>query len=90
MTEQEMKLRARLYAMEHVLTNTMAILYLLCGFTREQIVEGHQATFEGLSKETLPGADPAQADMWMDELQQAVASLQSQALQSWEEKRREN
>jgi len=27
MTGQEMKLRTRLYAMEHVLTNTMAILY---------------------------------------------------------------
>jgi hypothetical protein len=87
-SEKEMKLQTRLFAIEHVLYNTLANVYLLCEFSREQIVSGHRATTEGRQHETIPGADPAQADMWLSEIERAVTLLQSHALQNWAEKRK--
>ena len=88
MSEEEMKLEARLLALEHVLHNLLANFYLIGNFSRAQIEAGHSASAASLSRETLPGADPVQADMWLAEIRDAVTELQSSALQNWAEKRR--
>ena len=85
MTEHEMKLETRLIAIEHVLENLIATVYLMAGFSQQQIEVAHQKASAALSVETLSGADPAQADMWMSEIKISV-SIRSAAYDMWKEK----
>jgi hypothetical protein len=86
MTEQEMKLETRLIAIEHVLENLIATVYLMAGFSQQQIEVAHQKASTALSVDTLPGADPVQADMWMSEIEASVSKIQSAAYDFWKEK----
>jgi hypothetical protein len=66
----------------------LAKAYLIAGFAGDQIGDAHRATAEGLRKETIDGADPAQADMWMSEIEEAVTSLLSAAFETWKDLQR--
>jgi hypothetical protein len=84
MTEAEIKIQARLFALEYVLANTISSIYLMSGVTRSQIEQIHANARTMLDNETIPGAPPEQGDMWLGEIQEAVASVQSVALSIWE------
>lgn len=88
MTESELKLQARLIAIEYVLGNAVANIYALAGLSKANIEQMHKDAKTLLSKETLPGADPAQADMWLSEIEEAVTKIQSASLEMWEDKAR--
>jgi len=86
MTEQEMKLEARLTAIEYVLANTVANIYGLARFTKDDISRVNKNAEFVLGRETLGGPDPAQSDMWMAEIESAVLKIQTAASEMWEDK----
>jgi hypothetical protein len=77
MTEQEMKLEARLLALEYLVGNLSVFLHRFNRSTPEQIWAIHDGAKQLLSQQTIPGADPAQADQMMDEIQIAVERVLS-------------
>ena len=77
MTEDQMKLQARLIAIEHVLANAIKTIYLALGITPETVSAAHRRTRETLSMETIPGIDPSQSDLWTAEIQENVERIQA-------------
>lgn len=81
MTESEIKLNVRLIAVEYVLEHALSKVHLLSGASREQIAASNQKFVEKLNVLSLPGAEPTQADMAVDEFADAVTNLLNEALE---------
>jgi hypothetical protein len=75
MTEQELKLEARLSALEYMISHTLSRIHVLTGATNEQLDAMEDDARITLSATTLPGADPAMADMFAGELQECIERL---------------
>ena len=60
--EQEIRLSARLAAIEHLLARLFAIHYLSTGRTIDQVKATHKRLIEQARIETLPSAEPVQSD----------------------------
>jgi hypothetical protein len=78
MDEKEIKLEARLTAIEHLLTNLYRITYQLAGFSSETIEAAHEQALKGLQVETFQGLDPALSDLWAAEIHDAISRLLSE------------
>jgi transposase len=77
MNEDQLKLEARLIAIEYMLANVYALLHRLFGTPPEAILKNHEKAREMLRVETIPGLDPVMADMMMAEVQAAVEDMLS-------------
>jgi hypothetical protein len=77
MTEQELKLQARLFAMEYVIANLSVFLHRFNRSTAERIWAVHDAAKQLLSQQTIAGTDPVQSDQMTDEIQIAVERILS-------------
>lgn len=75
MTEDEVKLQARLFAIEYMLANAFMFLHRIARSSSDDILEAHRQVREMLHWETLPGIDPVQADMMLGEIQEAVEKI---------------
>jgi hypothetical protein len=75
MTEEELKLQARLAAIEYMVANLYHLLHRLFGSTPEQIQSTHEQARETLRRATITGVDPAQADQFVAEVQAAVENI---------------
>jgi hypothetical protein len=75
MTEAEVKLQARLFAIEYLLENVFIVLHRIVKTSPESVLELHRRIREMLSLETIPGVDPVQADMMLAEMQEAVEKI---------------
>jgi hypothetical protein len=75
MTEEELKLQARLAAIEYMVANLYHRWHRLLGSTPEQIRLTHEKAREMWSRQTIPDVDPAQADMMAGEVQAAVEDI---------------
>jgi hypothetical protein len=74
-TEKEIKLEARLTAIEYMVANALAMLHHAFGSTPKQIIASHDQAKERLRTEAIPGLDPAQSDMFVAEIQTAVENI---------------
>lgn len=70
-----MKLLARIFALEYLFTDAMSKVYAATHLTAGQIDSLHADAKAMLSNVTLPGLDPAQSDMWSNELETAISGL---------------
>jgi hypothetical protein len=77
MDETQIKSEARLVAIEYMIVNIYAILHRASGAPPESILAIHQKARETLSRESMPGLDPAQSDMIAAEIQAAVEAMLS-------------
>ncbi len=75
MTESELKLEARLLAIEYMIANAYTLLHRLFQSPPEAILKTHEKAREMLRLQTIPGADPAQADQMLGEVQAAVEDI---------------
>jgi hypothetical protein len=72
---QELNLQARLAAIEYMLANLYRLVHGVAGSTPEQIQSNHEQARETLRRVTIPGADPAQSDEFVAEVQAAVENI---------------
>ncbi|MBS1725025.1 MAG: hypothetical protein JSS66_18960 [Armatimonadetes bacterium] len=77
LTERELKVEARLIAMQSLLTSTAALLYIVTGYTDEQIKEVERGILATRSLEAF-GGDPATSDLLSAEIEDASRELLSQ------------
>ena len=77
MNESELRLGARLAAIEYLLSDLWVKLYMLSGATNAKVEATHIDTIERLTKLTFPGMDPALGDAFAAELEEAVAHILS-------------
>jgi hypothetical protein len=75
MDPKAIKLEARLSALEHMLAELFRMFYVSIGTTPEAVERTHQQLREVLQTLTVPGADPAAADLAAGELQEAYEHL---------------
>jgi hypothetical protein len=75
MTEAEIKLETRLLAIEYMISNVYVLLHRVHGSTPAMVFEAHRRARERLRTDTIPGADPAQSDLWMAEIQENVERM---------------
>jgi hypothetical protein len=75
MTEEELKLQARLAAIEYMVANLFHLLHRLGGSTPEQIQQTHEQVREVLRHATIRGVDPAQSDQFVGEVRAAVENI---------------
>jgi hypothetical protein len=75
MTDQEIKLEARLLALEYMLTNAYRLMHQAFGSTPAMIFDTHRKARDMLSKQTIPGVDPVLSDLWTAEIQQNVERM---------------
>jgi hypothetical protein len=75
MTEREIKLEARLFAVEFLAAHVLSTVHVAFGTTDEQLDEMYASADEKLSSTSIPNMDPATADMFSAELQEAVQRL---------------
>jgi hypothetical protein len=78
MTEQELKLQARLAALEYLVANLYHDVHRVARSTPGQIQaahEHHEQVREVLSHATIPGVDLAQSDQFVAEVQAAVENI---------------
>ena len=72
MTEKEIKLEARLIAIEYMITNLYAVLHGLFRTPSELLHQTHEKGRAMLSQITIPGFDAAQSDLLSAEIQDAA------------------
>jgi hypothetical protein len=84
MTEEAIKLKAQIFARGYLISDILSKFYISLGLSRDQIMQMHERAAKMLGAQTIPGADPVQADMWTSEIQTAVSHLQSEAVKMWE------
>lgn len=77
MTEEQLKIEARLTAIEYVLSDLCAKWSLANRASPEKVTAAHHATIERLKIETFPGLDPATADAFAAEFEDAVSNILS-------------
>jgi hypothetical protein len=77
MKEAEIKLQARLIAIEHLLTNLYKVAFEAIGLSQEEIDEIVERQIEYFDKETFPGAPAASGDLWAAEIRDAVSNILS-------------
>jgi hypothetical protein len=75
MTEQEMKLEARLLAIEYMLANAFRLMHRAFGSTPQMVYDAHKKAREMLAMQTIPGIDLAESDLWTAEIQHNVERL---------------
>jgi hypothetical protein len=74
MDERTLKLEARLYAIEYILSNAFAQIYRGFGVPPDAILKSHADCLQQLEKETFQ-TDPAISDMLAAEIHDAVEQL---------------
>ncbi|NLR97188.1 hypothetical protein HGP17_10115 [Rhizobium sp. P38BS-XIX] len=74
-TEPQLKLEARLAAIEYMVAHTLSRLYLMLGVTDEQLDEMEVVSRGTLSRMTLAGVEPVVGDMFAGELQDNIERL---------------
>lgn len=77
MNEDDLKLEARLTAIEYLLSDLWAKWYAANGATNERVAKAHKDCLERLHLEGFPGMDPALGDAFSAELEDAVAAILS-------------
>ena len=77
MDEREMKLEARLAAIEYILSDLCVKWYMLANASNAKVEAAHTDTIERLTKQSFPGLDPAMGDAFSSELEEAVAHILS-------------
>ena len=75
MTEQEMKLEARLLAIEYMVAHAYRLMHRMFGSTPEMVRDTHKKARDMLAMQTIPGIDPAQSDLWTEEIQHNVERM---------------
>jgi hypothetical protein len=75
MTEQELKLDARLFAMEYMIGHTLSRILILLETTDEQLDVMEAQAKITLGQTVFPGDDPALGDMFASELQENIERL---------------
>jgi hypothetical protein len=73
--EEQIKLEARLIAIEHLIINLYRITYDLAGASDETVEAVHKRALAELEQETFQGTDPALSDLWAAEIRDAVSKL---------------
>jgi hypothetical protein len=74
-SEQELKLEARLIAIEYMLANVYTLLHRIFRSPPAAILQTHEKAREMLRTQTIPGLDPVKADMMLGEVQTAVEEI---------------
>jgi hypothetical protein len=77
MGEDQVKLDARLWAIELMLANAFKLIYRLSGTPPEAVLKAHAELRESLSRDSVPGLHAAESDMWVAEIQAAVEDILS-------------
>jgi hypothetical protein len=75
MTEAAIRVQARLYAIEYLLSDLWTKWYLFKNATNERVASAHTETIDHLKVQTFPGMDPAEADAFSAELEIAVSDI---------------
>lgn len=75
MNEAQIKLEARLIAIEYVIGKLAQLVYVKAGLSAEHVAILHGTIREGLKNETIPGVDAAQSDLFSAEIEDAVGRL---------------
>lgn len=75
MNESELKLEARLTAIEYILSDLFVKWYMLNNATNAQIKQAHEQAVHRLKLETFPGIDPSMSDAFAAELEEAVSEI---------------
>jgi hypothetical protein len=75
MTEAELKMEARLLAIEYLVGNLYVLMFRMNRKGLNDISAAHQILRQQMSRETIPGADPVQADQMLAEMQTAVERI---------------
>lgn len=75
MNEQELKLEARLLAMEYMIGHTLSRLLIMLETTDEQMDQMEAAGKATLSQTTFPDINPAMADLFSAEVQESIERL---------------
>lgn len=85
MTEEEIKLEARLSAMEYMIGHTLSRFYKQMNLSKEalDLIEANGA--EQVKQFTIPGIDPAMSDHFSDEMAQQVMHLMRITRQMYED-----
>lgn len=74
-TEPQLKLEARLAAIEYMVAHTLSRLYIMLGVTDEQLDEMEAVSRATLSRMTLQGVEPVVGDMFTAEIQDNIERL---------------
>ena len=83
MSESEMKLQARLAALEYLVIHTMKTIYDMQNLTTEQLDAFDKQASELVRLQTIEGADPVKADMFLDEMGIHVLGMLKDARESY-------
>jgi hypothetical protein len=73
--ERELKLEARLIAIEQTIADLYKMIYALCGLTDEHVALKHEKFRAYLKTLTIPGVDPVQSDAAASEIEAAFEHL---------------
>ncbi|EHK75210.1 hypothetical protein SM0020_24920 [Sinorhizobium meliloti CCNWSX0020] len=75
MTEDEIRLEARLTAIEYMIGHTLSRFYFVSGISDEQLDAAEVKGRRALAATTFPGVDPAIADHFSAEIQENVERI---------------
>jgi hypothetical protein len=76
MTENELRLEARLAAIEYMIGHSLSRFYFTAGVTDDQLDAAEARGRETLAATSFPGVDPALADHFSAEIQENIERLQ--------------
>jgi len=77
MDESQLKLEARLIALEYMIANAYVLLHRVFRSPPESILRTHETARQMLREQTFPGLDAAQSDLIAGEVQAAVEGMLS-------------
>lgn len=83
MTEEQFRLEARLHAMEYMIIHLTKTIYAMQGATAEQLDAFDVQALERVRAQTIQGADPAMADIFLDEMGRHVIGMLKDARQTY-------
>jgi hypothetical protein len=75
LTEEQLKLEARLTAIEYMIGHAYSRILVMLKTTDEQMDQMEAQAKLSLGQTTLPGVDPAMADHFSAEIQEAIEHL---------------
>jgi hypothetical protein len=74
-SESEIKLDARLFAVEHMLGNLYVHFYKAIRVSDAEVAAAHEKLLESMRTDSLGLSDPALNDLWASELHDAVERI---------------
>jgi hypothetical protein len=74
-TEREVEILARISALEYLVAQLFNMQYGKEGLTISQIKEEHRKAKALMKRQTIPGLDAAQSDMFSGEMESALADV---------------